>query len=124
MKKLLPSTSGSIILYYFKYFTIHPSTLHWHPRGKPTKIPRWFDPFLPGETAKSSSLKGNLCNLCEIKAIELGLEGYEMEVSKGSVITHLKAEFNNKFESRKTSCAGKYDKFMTLQIRLKNVFWV
>ena len=49
-----------------------------------------------------------------MKAIGLGLEGYEVEVPKGSVITHLKAEFNNKFESRKTSCAGKCDKFMTL----------
>jgi len=41
-----------------------------------------------------------------MKAIGLGLEGYDMEVPKGSVVTHLKAESNNKFKSWKTSCAG------------------
>ena len=59
--------------------------------------PLWYAPFL--QAGKSSSLMGNLCNLCDMKAIGIGLEGYEMEVPKGSVITHLKAEFNNKFES-------------------------
>ena len=73
---------------------LHP---HFHPRGKPTKIPLRFAPFL--QAGKSSSLKGNLYNLCDMKAIGLGLEGYEMEVPKGSIITPLKAEFINKFES-------------------------
>jgi len=61
-----------------------------------------------------------------MKAIGLGLEGYEMEVPKSSVIMHLEAEFNNKFESWKTSCPGKFDKFMITHSRagLKNGFWV
>ena len=101
---------------------LHP---HFTPAGNPPRSPFGLPLFcmLPGETGKSSSLKGNLCKLCDMKAIGLGLEGYEMEVQKSSVITHLKAEL---FESWKTSCAGKFDKFMITHSGsgLKNDFWV
>ena len=60
-----------------------------------------------------------------MNAIGLGLEACEMAMLKCSAIMHLKADVNNKFESWKTSCAGKFDKFMIPHCKsgLKIGFW-